>query len=473
MITIGELLSRVVLPPSNKDFVDKDFRIIYLKVAIEQIDVEKLGLSKQFDKLYSQGDFIFKFFNELNSEFKTIDELNTYDTYGFYAEHLAILKKIYENYVAVLDKNNLCDNITLPLEFSINKDFLSEFPNITIFYEGYFSLFEFKIINKISGLSLLNLHCSMNKFNKKNIELFKGIGLDLDVGFDYILDISNKKIIAKMAYLQNDLKYEVYEVPNRLIQIGMVKNSISKMIQNGISPSSIVLILPDEKFAKYIKSFDSEQYFNFAMGSDIKYSSVYKISHAINNYLNIDEPKYEARIEYFNIDKQYLQNEIRPKWKKLLCQDTFFELFDFVSKDETNNDLQKELFELRILLQNLLFGKEMDLKLTLKDGFKIFIKKLNKITIDDIKSGKITVMGILETRYTKYDGVIVVDFNDNIVPKKSVKDKFISSNVKKYSNLPTSIDRENLQKYYYKKLFDNAKEVYISYVTNKENTISR
>jgi hypothetical protein len=82
-------------------------------------------------------------------------------------------------------------------------------------------------------------------------------------------------------------------------------------------------------------------------------------------------------------------------------------------------------------------------------------------------------MGILETRAIQYDGVIVVDFNDNLVPKRSIKDKFISSNVKKYSNLPTPIDRENLQKYYYQKLFSNAKEVHISYVVDKEHTSSR
>lgn len=472
-ITIGEFFSRLILPPPSKTFVDKDLRVLYLKSAVEQIDIKRLGLSQRFDMLYSQSDFIFKFFNELNNEFKTIDDLDTHDTYGFYSEHLDILREIYQKYIITLESNNLCDSITLPLDYVINNDFLFEFDNIILFYEGYFSSFEFHIIKKVSEIIPLKLQCTINKFNKKNTELFKNIGFVLEEGFEYTLDISQKKIISKKNLTINTKQHKIYETKNRLAQIGMAKYSIYEMIQNGIDPSSIVLVLPDEKFAKYISFFDDENYFNFAMGNDIANSSVYKISNAVNDYLSIDEPKHEKRIEYFDIDKVYLNKTFAPKWYKKLNRDSFFELFDFVSKKETNIEIKKQLFELSVLLENLLFSKDINAQLTLKDGFKIFLSKLNKISLDDVKSGKVTVMGILETRHIKYDGVIIIDFNDNIIPKRNVKDKFISSAVKRFANLPTSNDRENLQKYYYKKIIDSAKDVRISYVSNKDNIISR
>ena len=41
------------------------------------------------------------------------------------------------------------------------------------------------------------------------------------------------------------------------------------------------------------------------------------------------------------------------------------------------------------------------------------------------------------------------------------------------ANLPTSHDRESLQKYYYKRLIDSSRNLFISYVNSDTNQISR
>jgi hypothetical protein len=473
LITIGELFGRVVIPPLNKTLIDKDLRILYLKLAIKKLEIAKLGMSKNFGKLYTQSDFIFKFFNELNSEFKTIDELYKIDTYGFYEEHLTLLKEIYQNYTTILDEKSLIDNIMLPNDFTLNDNFLEEYQKITIFYEGYFSSFEFFIITKIATITNLSLHCTINKFNKKNSELFKKLNFDLEINYNYHLNLSEQKIISKRKLLNENINHKIFPVSQRILQIAMVKHSVVQMVQNGIDPSKIVLIVPDEKFSKYIKYFDTEKYFNFAMGNDISHSNTYQISHIINDYLTIDEPKYKQKLEYFGIDENYLIEKVKPYWNKAIDKNIFIDLLNFISQDEENEEIKEKLFEIVLGLENLLFSTISLDEFTLKDGLRIFLTKLNNITTDDIKAGKITVMGILETRAIQYDGVIVIDFNDNSVPKRSIKDKFISSNVKRHSNLPTAIDRENLQKYYYQKLFSGAKEVHIAYVEDKEHTASR
>ncbi len=114
-----------------------------------------------------------------------------------------------------------------------------------------------------------------------------------------------------------------------------------------------------------------------------------------------------------------------------------------------------------------------DEKILLKDAYKILHQKVSKLSLDDINSGKITVMGLLESRMIDFDAVIICDFNENLIPKRSLKDKFLSTSLKEKANLPTSIDRENLQKYYYEKLISNSKNVYISYVKNDSEQISR
>ena len=101
------------------------------------------------------------------------------------------------------------------------------------------------------------------------------------------------------------------------------------------------------------------------------------------------------------------------------------------------------------------------------------MQKVSSITLDDINSGPVTVMGLLETRSVNFDGVIIVDFNESYVPKRSIKDKFISTNIKKAVGLPTPNDRENLQKYYYHRLMSQARQVHISYVQNESMQISR
>ncbi|XPV82168.1 MAG: hypothetical protein ACNI22_16735 [Halarcobacter sp.] len=82
-------------------------------------------------------------------------------------------------------------------------------------------------------------------------------------------------------------------------------------------------------------------------------------------------------------------------------------------------------------------------------------------------------MGLLESRMLNFQAVIICDFNESLIPKRSVKDKFLSTKIKEKVNLPTLLDRENLQKYYYDRLISNSNYVYISYVKNETEQISR
>ncbi|MFA7500921.1 MAG: PD-(D/E)XK nuclease family protein, partial [Sulfurimonas sp.] len=115
------------------------------------------------------------------------------------------------------------------------------------------------------------------------------------------------------------------------------------------------------------------------------------------------------------------------------------------------------------------FMKEM----SVKSIVSVFLQRLSSRTFDDVRGGKVTVMGVLETRSVEFDAVIIVDFSDNNVPKKSDKDMFLNTQVREAANLPTMSDRENLQKHYYEMLINNSKEVAISFVKSKDSSGSR
>ena len=474
-ISIGDFFSKVSIN-TNKLLINNDLRILYLKKAIHNIDIDKLGLSKNFSKFYNQSEYIFKFFNELNSEFKTIDDINSSDTYAFYIEHIEILNKLYTEYTTILNENNLIDSAILPTQYEINKQYLQEYDDIIIHYEGYFSTYEFAVIKEASEYSNLKIQMSINTFNKRNIKIFEDLDIQLEVDNIYEIDLSNKKIISQSKYSNNLDNHIIYPVKQRITQISFIKYAITNMIKTGIEASDIIVVLPDEKFAQYLKLFDNEKYFNFAMGNDIKQSNTYKNASALNNYINKSEPKDKKRIEFLELNIEYINN-IKNVWNKQLTKDSYFELIDFIISNEINQDILEKVEDIKLSLNNLFFINELvyEIKneLLLKDAYKIFLSKLSKITLDDTRSGKITVLGILETRDISYDGVIVIDFNDNKIPKRSIKDKFLSSKVKEHTKLPTLKDRENLQKYYYKKLFDSAKQISISYLDDDSNTISR
>ncbi|HHD78091.1 MAG TPA: PD-(D/E)XK nuclease family protein, partial [Epsilonproteobacteria bacterium] len=103
----------------------------------------------------------------------------------------------------------------------------------------------------------------------------------------------------------------------------------------------------------------------------------------------------------------------------------------------------------------------------------LWLKSLSKVTLDDVRGGKVTVMGVLETRGVSFEGVVIVDFNEGVVPATSSKDQFLNSGVRAFANLPTKHDREALQKQYYKRLLEQAKQASIVYSTSDNKLPSK
>ena len=433
-ITIGEFFSRIAYC-DNKQLISNELKIIYLKEAIQDVDIKKLGINGDFSSFLKQSEYIFRFFNELASEFKSINDLYAADTYTFYSDHLDILKEIQKKYYAILNQNNYIDQSILPSVYKINEEYLKQFDEIEIFYEGILSGYETRLLEDIKKFVKLRI-------NIKNNEIVK----------EYNVTIKS--------------------ISSRILQIAFIKNEIYKMITfDKIDPSNIVIILPDESFHETLSLYNDEKYFNFAMGNNIKTSKIFNTVQTIHKLLTNEDPKDKYKLELFKIDLDLYENYISSNWNISISEDMFGIIIDRLILCEINEEIVEKLTEIKVSLLILFYSTSIKLKL--KDMFKIFYNKLLEITIDDSSGGKITVLGLLETRAVQFDGVIVIDFNDDKIPKRSVKDKFLSTQVKELTNLPTSKDREELQKYYYKNIFDQAKKIAISYVDNDVSVKSR
>ena len=449
-LTIDELFKKSI-NLNNMKYCEEEQRVLFLSEAIKNTNIQKLGISDNFTKFLKQSDYIYRFFLELASEKVEIKDIQNVDTYDFYLEHLQILETIKTNYINILEKNSYVDKINLDNHYKINENFLKKFEEIELHFEGYFTKVEFEIVEKISKFINVKINFYSNTYNQRSLEVFKNMNIDLKIDFNYKIDLTNKLVLQEEKNKKNLQSLEIKGFSSRLNQIAYIKDSIVKSVQKGVNPSRIALVLPDETFASYIQLFDTEKYFNYAMGKTIKNTNLYQVAYAIYSYLSEDDIKHISNLDFLKLDKNFIDKNIK-------------------SKDDSAELLEK-YDELLYKLNIIVFSN--DNVILLKDVYKIFLQKLVKLTLDDINSGKVTVLGLLETRAVEFDTVIICDFNESFIPKISVKDKFLSTKLKQLSNLPTQFDRESLQKYYYKRLIDSSKNVFVTYVNSDTNQISR
>ncbi|WP_419777365.1 PD-(D/E)XK nuclease family protein [Malaciobacter marinus] len=455
---------------NNRKLIDEEQKFLFLKESIKFDDFKKLGISSNFTQFLKQSDYIFRFFTEITSEKVSIEDIKDVDTYEFYKEHLQILEKVKENYEKILDDNGFIDRVNEHKYSQINLEFLNKFSSIEFNFEGYFTKLEFDKILDISKNKDLIINLYTNEYNQKSYEIFKTINLDLKQDFFYKLDITNKKILQESKLETKLDSFKIKGFASRVSQIAFIKTAIVEAINKGIDSSNIALILPDENFANKLRLFDEEKYFNYAMGLDVKNSITYKYLYSLNSYLIEKDMKNLDSLEFFNINKELIEF-LNSNYNNKISKEGFEYLCNFLISNEINKELKEKLNELFYKLNNLFFTYKSEI--LYKELLRILLQKVNSISLDDVNSGKITVMGLLESRTVCFDTVIICDFNEQFIPKASLKDKFLSTKVKEFAKLPTLKDRESLQKYYYKRVIQNCKNLYVSYVSNDTSTISR
>ncbi|MEA2018703.1 MAG: PD-(D/E)XK nuclease family protein [Campylobacterota bacterium] len=477
-ITIADLFQRSVLDRKNRKLCEKNLKILFLKEAISNVKIEELGISGDFSTFLKQSDYIFRFFLETANEYIEFDRLLEFDTYLKYSDHIEILQQIHKNYSQLLEDNNYTDNIFMPKNYILNSDYVEQFNDITIYLEGYLSSYEFNIIKDISKTIETKIKISINEYNKKNIELFPMLIEDLKINYNYTIDLTNNKILEKIKIKNIKQDIIISPVSSQLEQISFIKYQIMQMSEEGIEPENIAVVVPNEKISLMLELFDDEHYFNFAMGRSIQNNKITKVTKLINKILVDKEPKDIEKLKFLDIKDEDYISIFKNNWDKSIDKNIFNMIINYLFTFEDDEDVLEKLEQLKISLDILLFtqiypNNSIVLDIKVKEFIKLFINQLSTISIDDISGGKITVLGILETRAIEYEAIIVIDFNDDKIPKLSVKDKFISTHIKQLAKLPTVNDRENLQRYYYKRFFDKAKQIAICYIDDEQSVMSR
>ena len=467
-ITIGEFEKKALLVP-NRTFVDEDTKILLMQEASNFANFKALNIDREFFTFLKNSKYLFSFFEELAVELVDIETLKTFDTYASYNEHLEILQTLQQKYIQLLDEKNYVDKMTLPSLYRLNQKYIKSFEQIDLYLEGYLNRFELKLFTEVARLTPLIIHIHTNRFNQKMIDAFSTFfSLTLKEDHYYMLDMQKQSILTEEKIPEPATEYIIDAQESRIDQIAFIKQKIYDFTHKGFPPEEIVVILPKSSSAELLDLFDEENNFNFAMGFAFSKTQIYKKLDALYQYYmeKNHENYYRIRALGFSSEKA---EKLQENWSKRVDHKTILNIFKTIIPEE-ENDAYK-LYESELTL----FGKLIPTlaHYPFHKILHLFLNRLAKLSLDDTRGGKVTVLEILETRGIQKEALIVIDFNEGILPSVSRKDLFLSSSIRKSCHLPTPSDRENLQKYYYKRIFDQAKEVAICYVQDEQNQPSR
>jgi len=475
LMRMDEFEHRAIIVP-DKMMVDPIQRIMFLREAADFQAFENLKVDKELIRFFSKSDALFKFFEELAQEGVEFATLAEADAYAEFDAHLAILETLLSRYQKIVDAHGLTDKALIPKSYQLNEGFIQGYEQIEIYLEGYLSRYELELIDKIAQKKMLIIHYVTSQFNQKIQERFEEYGMKLPENSFVSFDFSARKIVSEET---NCLKIDakVLQVEERYEQISVAFAEIETLVRSGVDPESIVLILPDESFKESFALYDRFHNLNFAMGFDYEKSRAYKQLEALYIYWQTHEKESRFLLERYGVELDEVDMIVSSQKCDPL---SFFSILDHLKLldcpletvegsvwEQGSGD--EQVFEKQCYFLKLFEGEE----LSRKEWLFLWLELLSQLSLDDIRAGKITVMGVLETRGIRFDAVVIVDFNEGIVPTSSSKDQFLNSSVRTFAGLPTLKDRESLQKQYYKRLFEQAKQVVILHCSSENRLPSK
>ena len=462
LMRMDEFEKRAVLV-ENRIQVDPLQRIFFLKEASKFDAFDTLKVDRELVRFFSKSDALFKFFEELSAEHVGYDILAQADTYAEFDRHLEILEKQQNRYRKLLEAKGLTDRMFIPQIYTLNEGFLKGYEKIEIFLEGYLSRFELELLEKTAEHTQLIIHYATSEFNRKMLERFEACGMMLKPDREVTFDLGSKALLYDRPG-SGTIEASVYSVEERDEQIALAFEKIEEMVQSGISPEEIVLILPDEDFKKHFMLFDRHNNLNFAMGYDYANGRIYRLLDALYCYWQKHDKESIALMERYGLLKEEI--DTLNAGAQVRVERFFGFLQEINLLDAEKQERVEEMYRYFLTL----FHEAM---LSYKEWLFLWLKTLSKITLDDVRGGKVTVMGVLETRGVSFKGMVIVDFNEGIVPATSSKDLFLNSSVRTFAGLPTRLDRESLQKQYYNRLLQQAESAAIIYSVSESSLPSK
>ncbi|MGL2721030.1 ATP-dependent deoxyribonuclease AddB [Helicobacter pylori] len=450
-MSMGSFFEQAFYIP-NKKKIPNNARLILMIDTIKAVAKEKKSIleglllfENSFLGYLESTSFLFDLFDELSSACIKLNELSSKDIYLDYEKHLEVLEMIYKRYIKKLEELGFYDKI-MQEKPAILKEFFEHFSSIEWHLDGFMSVFERQCLLEVAELVPITLHLSCDKYNQKFLEF---LNLKLETDCDYSIDFKTQKILSQTF---NDQKIEpkLYANSSYLKQSALVLQTIEEYLQKDNDPNKMAIITPNADFLPFLKLLDKNNNLNFAMGLGAKNSPYY------TELVKILE---DLETGGFDLSASPLL-DLESLTLALLEQQSSKEKAPL---KEAHSQIMHQYHLLKDTLKNY----------SLKDLLHLYLQEFEaNFRLDDSSGGKIRVMDTLETRGMQFDKIVIVDFNETCVPSLKDCDLFLNSALRKSLNLPTLLDKKNLQKHYYYQLFKNSKEITLSYIESETSKAS-
>ncbi|MGL2912424.1 ATP-dependent deoxyribonuclease AddB [Helicobacter pylori] len=449
-MSMGSFFEQAFYIP-NKKKIPKNARQILMIDTIKAIAKEKKSIleglllfENSFLGYLESTSFLFDLFDELSSACIKLNELSSKDIYLDYEKHLEVLEMIYDRYVKKLEELGFYDKI-MQEKPTILKEFFEHFSSIEWHLDGFMSVFERQCLLEAAELVPITLHLSCDKYNQKFLEF---LNLKLETDCDYSIDFKTQKILSQTF---NDQKIEpkLYANSSYLKQGALVLQTIEEYLQKDNDPNKMAIITPNADFLPFLKLLDKNNNLNFAMGLGAKNSPYYtELVKILEDLEASGDLSASPLLDLENITLALLEQQSSKEKAPL---------------KEAHSQIMHQYHLLKNTLKNY----------SLKDLLHLYLQEFEaNFRLDDSSGGKIRVMDTLETRGMQFDKIVIVDFNETCVPSLKDCDLFLNSALRKSLNLPTLLDKKNLQKHYYYQLFKNSKEMVLSYIESETSKAS-
>ncbi|MGL2618714.1 ATP-dependent deoxyribonuclease AddB [Helicobacter pylori] len=450
-MSMGSFFEQAFYIP-NKKKIPKSARQILMIDTIKAIAKEKKSIleglllfENSFLGYLESTSFLFDLFDELSSACIKLNELSFKDIYLDYEKHLEVLEMIYNRYIKKLEKLGFYDKI-MQEKPTILKEFFEHFSSIEWHLDGFMSVFERQCLLEAAELVPITLHLSCDKYNQKFLEF---LNLKLETDCDYSIDFKTQKILSQTPKHQK-IEPKLYANSSYLKQGALVLQTIEEYLQKDNDPNKMAIITPNADFLPFLKLLDQNNNLNFAMGLGAKNSPYY------TELVKILEDLETSGFDLSASPLLDLENLTLP----LLEQQSSKEKAPL---KEAHSQIMHQYHLLKDTLKNY----------SLKDLLHLYLQEFEaNFRLDDSSGGKIRVMDTLETRGMQFDKIVIADFNETCVPSLKDCDLFLNSALRKSLNLPTLLDKKNLQKHYYYQLFKNSKEITLSYIESETSKVS-
>ena len=465
IITFEDFKKRALLL-EERVLIDNDTRILLLREAANFKDFKKLRFSLDFIFFLENSPFIFSFFEETSKELVNLDDLKEADAYAEYADKIEILEKLKERYKQILDKRGYADIIFLPQIYKLNLSFLNSFKKAIFYQIDYLNAFEVKFLKQIAKIKPFNVKIKIDKYNQAIAKHYRDI-FSLKEGFSYEIDLSKLQIIKKEPIEEKDFSVESFFASNTISQIAYIKRKVYEYINSGISPNKIAIISNNDEIVKFLNLFDKEENFK-TKTLDFEDTPLYRKLKAVYDYLLEKNYENKDRLQRLEIETENIEKNIAPFWEERVDRDFFeniFEIFDGNEKWE-NRILKEEINSFKKVFGHL---KEYPLNKI----FHLFLNRLKNIKIENGKKSGIEIYKINEAKGMEFEALIISDFNENYLFSNSFNDMFLSSAIRAKTNMLTSKEFQNIQKYHIIELLKKAKKSSITLVENEQNPLSR